>query len=107
MSLFYPSGGLLRTGLWTADRTRPASLARERPRTTTPMTPESLEEMATKAGHQLHWQPLDELAELVVDGIRAEQFVIMLDLPGAADTLRGRADAVARGELPAAMTHLG
>lgn len=107
VSLFYPSGGLLRTGLWTADRTRPASLARERPRTTTPMTPESLEEMATKAGHQLHWQPLDELAELVVDGIRAEQFVIMLDLPGAADTLRGRADAVARGELPAAMTHLG
>ena len=32
-SIFYPSGGLLRTGLWTADRNRPAELARERPRT--------------------------------------------------------------------------
>ena len=26
--IFYPSGGLLRTGLWTADRNRPAELAR-------------------------------------------------------------------------------
>ena len=30
-SVFYPSGGLLRTGLWTSERTRPAELARERP----------------------------------------------------------------------------
>ena len=32
-SIFYPSGGLLRTGLWTSDKTRPDELARERPRT--------------------------------------------------------------------------
>ena len=30
-SVFYPSGGLLRTGLWTSDRTRPAEFARELP----------------------------------------------------------------------------
>jgi NAD(P)-dependent dehydrogenase (short-subunit alcohol dehydrogenase family) len=100
-SVFYPSGGLLRTGLWTSDRTRPPALARERPRETEAMTPEKLEEMAASAGRELHWQPLDELAVLVVDGIRAGRFVIMKDGANAADTLRGRADAFAEGALPA------
>jgi NAD(P)-dependent dehydrogenase (short-subunit alcohol dehydrogenase family) len=100
-SIFYPSGGLLRTGLWTAERTRPASLARERPRDTPPMTPEGLEEMARAAGRELRWQPLDELADLVVAGIRDERFVIMKDLADAADTLRRRAETFGRGDLPA------
>jgi NAD(P)-dependent dehydrogenase (short-subunit alcohol dehydrogenase family) len=101
-SIFYPSGGLLRTGLWTADRNRPAELTRERPRTTEPLTPERLEEMAAQAGQELQWQPLDELADLVVEGVKARRFVIMKDLPQAADTLKARAEAVGRGELPAA-----
>jgi NAD(P)-dependent dehydrogenase (short-subunit alcohol dehydrogenase family) len=99
-SVFYPSGGLLRTGLWTSDRTRPPALARERPRETEPMTPERLEEMAAQAGRALHWQPLDELAALVVEGIRAGRFVLMKDAPDAAATLRGRADAFAERTLP-------
>jgi NAD(P)-dependent dehydrogenase (short-subunit alcohol dehydrogenase family) len=99
-SVFYPSGGLLRTGLWTSDRTRPPDLARERPRETEAMTPEKLEAMASSAGRQLHWQPLDELAALVVEGVRAGRFVIMKDNGDAAATLRGRADAFAAAELP-------
>jgi len=107
VSVFYPSGGLLRTGLWTSDRTRPAELARERPRETEAMTPERLEEMASKAGHELHWQPLDELAALVVEGIRQGRYVIMKDTADAAATLRARADAFAAGDRPAPMPHLG
>jgi NAD(P)-dependent dehydrogenase (short-subunit alcohol dehydrogenase family) len=99
-SVFYPSGGLLRTGLWTSDRTRPPDLARERPRETEAMTPEKLEAMASSAGRQLHWQPLDELAALVVEGVRAGRFVIMKDNGDAAATLRGRADAFAAAALP-------
>src|SRR3954467_10892437 len=30
-AIFYPSGGLLKTGLWESDKTRPADLAREVP----------------------------------------------------------------------------
>ncbi len=91
-SVFYPSGGLMRTGLWTADRTRPAEhLARERPRTTEPMTPEKLEEMARQGGRQLSWQSLDELADLVVTGITEDRFVMMIDLDNAVATLRRRA----------------
>jgi NAD(P)-dependent dehydrogenase (short-subunit alcohol dehydrogenase family) len=100
-SVFYPSGGLLRTGLWTSDRTRPPALARERPRETEAMTPEKLEQMAAAGGRALHWQPLDELATLVVDGILARRFVIMKDTADAAGTLQRRAQAFAAGELPA------
>ena len=32
-AVFYPSGGLLDTGLWTAQRNRPAELAREKEHT--------------------------------------------------------------------------
>ena len=106
-SVFYPSGGLLRTGLWTAERTRPAELARERPRETAPMTPEGLDEMARKAGRELRWQPLDELARLVVAGIKDERFVMMLDLETTGETLRARASAIEKAELPVTMAHLG
>jgi NAD(P)-dependent dehydrogenase (short-subunit alcohol dehydrogenase family) len=99
-SVFYPSGGLMRTGLWTAERTRPEHLARERPRSTEPMTPEKLEEMAHQAGHQITWQSLDELAELVVTGIIDDRFVMMIDLDDAVDKLRRRADNLAGGGLP-------
>lgn len=106
-SVFYPSGGLLRTGLWTADRNRPPLLARERPRETTPLTPEALEEMASAAGRELHWQPLDELAALVVAGVRHNQFVIMKDLEATGHTLHQRADAIGAGRLPEALAHPG
>jgi len=36
-SVFYPSGGLMDTGLWTAQRNRPAALAREREHTPGPV----------------------------------------------------------------------
>jgi NAD(P)-dependent dehydrogenase (short-subunit alcohol dehydrogenase family) len=106
VSVFYPSGGLLRTGLWTSDRTRPQELARERPRETEPMTPEKLEEMANKAGREITWQSLDELATLVVDGVREGRYVIMKGIEGAAGTLRSRADAFGEARLPTA-AHLG
>jgi NAD(P)-dependent dehydrogenase (short-subunit alcohol dehydrogenase family) len=106
-SVFYPSGGLMKTGLWTAERTRPPELARERPRESTPMTIADLEAMAAKGGHELHFQSLDELADLVVDGIRDQRYVMMLGLDQAAATLRVRADATEKGELPPTKAHLG
>jgi len=106
VSVFYPSGGLLRTGLWTSDRTRPPELARERPRETEPMTPERLEEMANQAGRQIAWQSLDELATLVVDGVREGRYVIMKGIEDAAGTLRSRAEAFGEGRLPSSAGHL-
>jgi NAD(P)-dependent dehydrogenase (short-subunit alcohol dehydrogenase family) len=99
-SIFYPSGGLLRTGLWESERTRPPGLARERPRTTEPMTVAKLEAMAEKGGHSLPWQDLNQLARIVVDGIREQSFIFMIDRESMGDTLRDRAAYLEKGELP-------
>jgi NAD(P)-dependent dehydrogenase (short-subunit alcohol dehydrogenase family) len=94
-AVFYPSGnGLLDTGLWTSDRNRPAELARERPRETPAMTVAELREKGIPI------QPLEDLADLVVDGIRAGHFVMIMDAQRAAGTLQGRVDKIARLENP-------
>jgi NAD(P)-dependent dehydrogenase (short-subunit alcohol dehydrogenase family) len=103
-AVFYPSGGLLKTGLWTADRNRPADLARERPRTTPAMTIESLEERAKANGYELPFQDLDELAQVVLEGLRDERFVIMKDHQSVGDTLRERAAALEQAQRPEAHT---
>jgi NAD(P)-dependent dehydrogenase (short-subunit alcohol dehydrogenase family) len=99
-SLFLPGGGLLDTGLWTADRNRPAELARERPRPTPAITVAALVEMAAAKGHQLPVQPLDALAEQVIEGIKAGTYCITSDLAADAATLRERASRIEAGRYP-------
>jgi hypothetical protein len=98
-SIFYPSGGMLKTGIWTTDRNRPKSLARERPAVPAP-TIEDFQAAAKKAGMDLPFQDLDELARFCLDGIREERFVIMIGLPEAEAVLTGRAQKIGKGELP-------
>jgi NAD(P)-dependent dehydrogenase (short-subunit alcohol dehydrogenase family) len=100
--IFYPSGGLLKTGLWTADRNRPSELAREKPRPTPAMTIEALEKMAKDAGRELPFQDLDELAQMVVAGIKEDRFVMMLGIESIGTQMRDRAGALEQGARPAA-----
>jgi NAD(P)-dependent dehydrogenase (short-subunit alcohol dehydrogenase family) len=107
-SLFLPGGrGLLATGLWTADRNRPAELARERPRGTPAITIEVLEEQARQNGYELPIQPLDELARHLLAGVLAGDYLITLNRDTNIDTLRDRADRLERGEIPSALDHGG
>lgn len=100
-SIFYPSGGLLRTGMWESEKTRPPELARERPRPTEPMTVAKLEAMAEQGGIDLPWQDLDELARVLVDGlVTGDDFIHMIDRPSIGPTLRTRAEAFEAGRLP-------
>jgi NAD(P)-dependent dehydrogenase (short-subunit alcohol dehydrogenase family) len=98
-SLFYPSGGMLNTGIWTTDRNRPADLAREQPYDPIP-TAEDFQEAARAAGMELEFQDLDELARFALDGIREQRFIIMIGLEEAEATLVDRAARIGRGELP-------
>lgn len=100
VSLFLPSGGLLDTGLWTADRNRPAELARERPRATPAMTVARLVESAAEAGRELRTQPLDELADAALDDIGHGLYCISLDREESGATLRERAERFGRGDVP-------
>ena len=98
-SIFYPSGGLLDTGIWTTDRNRPSDLAREKPYDPVP-TVADFKVAAEAAGLQLDFQDLDELARFCLQGIREKNFVIMIGVEEAEKTLQQRAGRIGRTELP-------
>ncbi|MEZ5569233.1 MAG: SDR family NAD(P)-dependent oxidoreductase [Halioglobus sp.] len=98
-SVFYPSGGLLDTGIWTTDRNRPKDLARERPYDPVP-TVQDFKVAAQAAGMQLEFQDLDELARFCLQGILDKRFVIMIRVEEAEATLSERAKRIGRAELP-------
>ena len=98
-SVFYPSGGMLDTGIWTTDRNRPTELARETPYDPIP-TVQDFKEAAHAAGMELEFQDLDELARYALAGIREGRFVIMIGLDEAEATLQDRAQRIGRAELP-------
>ncbi len=98
-SVFYPSGGLLDTGIWTTDRNRPKDLAREKPYAPVP-TVQDFKVAAEKAGWTLDFQDLDELARYCLQGVREKRFVIMIRVEEAEATLLERAARIGRSELP-------
>ncbi|MCH2186769.1 SDR family NAD(P)-dependent oxidoreductase [Myxococcota bacterium] len=98
-SIFYPSGGLLETGIWTTARNRPQALAREVEAAPAPSI-EDFKEAAKNAGMDLSFQDLDELARHALQGIREGQFIIMFGHAETEATLADRAARIGRGELP-------
>ncbi len=108
VSLFLPNGrGLLDTGLWTAERNRPKELARERPRTTKPVTVRQLVKQAADAGRELPLVPLEVLAGQVLDGITGGAYLIVGDRAEQAETLRKRAERLAVGLCPTILDDYG
>jgi NAD(P)-dependent dehydrogenase (short-subunit alcohol dehydrogenase family) len=99
-SIFYPSGGLLDTGIWTTARNRPKALARESEPAVPAPTIEQFKEAAQAAGMELQFQDLDDLARHCLEGIRQQQFVIMFGHSETQATLEDRASRIGRGELP-------
>ncbi len=100
-AIFYPSGGMLATGIWTTRRNRPAELVRERP------VPEGSETTfedfmsgMKAAGIELPVQDLDELAHYAVAGIKNGDFVIMIRREEMEQQLTDRAKKLAAGENP-------
>jgi NAD(P)-dependent dehydrogenase (short-subunit alcohol dehydrogenase family) len=98
-SIFYPSGGLLVTGIWTTDRNRPKALAREKATDPVP-TVEDFQKAAEAAGMKFPVQDLDELADYCVAGVKEKRFIIMIDVADAAAQLSARSERYGRAELP-------
>lgn len=100
-SVFYPSGGLMNTGLFTSQRNRPAELERVRGGTgRKSMTFEEMKGLLEKAGRDVKVADLDELGRFVVDGVAERRYIIGRDLEDTVDLLHRRADAVGRFECP-------
>ena len=100
-SVLYPSGGLLRTGLFTAARNRPEHLARRGQATgRTSMTFDEMKAMLATAGRDVTEADLDELGDFAVTEAAARRFLIARDLDHTIALLHRRADAIARREVP-------
>ena len=100
-SVFYPSGGLLRTGLFTASRNRPEHLQRTGPGTgRASMTFDEMKAMLAKGGRDVTEANLDELGDFVVSETAARRYIIARDLDATVDLLHRRADAIGRRECP-------
>ncbi len=100
-SVFYPSGGLIDSGLYTADRNRPADLARTGGGTgRRSMTFEELKAAMEKSGREVPVADLAALGRFAVDGAKHGDYVIARGLDDTADLLHRRADAIGRAELP-------
>jgi NAD(P)-dependent dehydrogenase (short-subunit alcohol dehydrogenase family) len=106
-AVFYPGGGLLDTGLWTAQRNRPDELARQKERAAAPGTTfAEFKAQLDAAGRPTNVVDLLELGRFVVAGVKAEKFVIGYDLDRAGRLLHARADAIAEGDLPPNMMEM-
>jgi len=100
-SVFYPSGGLLRTGLFTAARNRPEHLQRVGAATgRTGMTFDQLKDMLAKGGRDVTEADLDELGDFVVTETAARRFIIGRGLSETVDLLHRRADAIGQRTVP-------
>ena len=100
-SVFYPAGGLQRTGLFTAQRNRPEHL--QRVGAGTGRTSMSFDEMKTlleKAGRDVTEADLDAQGDFVVEQTVARRYIITMDLRDTVDLLHRRADAIGNFDVP-------
>lgn len=99
--VFYPSGGLLETGLWTAQRNRPKALARLRPRPPAPMTTIADFKTAMEAaGTPVQTMDVIELGRFAIDRIKAGDYIVTHDIDRIADLLDERTAAIRDLALP-------
>ncbi len=73
-SVLFPGPHILRTGLFESWRSRTDEFAKERPRKTPYTTVEGLEAQMKAAGVNIAYTPVEEVAELVVAGLLANEF---------------------------------
>ena len=100
-SVFYPSGGLMNTGLFNSHRNRPPELERVlRPARRSSMTFDELKARLEAAGRDVTVADLDDLGRFVVAGAADRRYVIARDLDDTVDLLHRRAEAIGRFEVP-------
>jgi NAD(P)-dependent dehydrogenase (short-subunit alcohol dehydrogenase family) len=100
-SVFYPSGGLQRTGLFTASRNRPEELQRVGEGTgRKSMTFDEMKTMLENAGRVVVEADLDAQGDFVVSETAARRFIITMNLGDTVELLHRRADAIGNLDVP-------
>lgn len=100
-SVFYPAGGLQRTGLFTAQRNRPEHLQRVGEGTgRKSMSFDEMKALLERSGRDVKEANLDAQGDMVVNKTVARTYIITNDLRDTVDLLHRRADAIGRLEVP-------
>jgi NAD(P)-dependent dehydrogenase (short-subunit alcohol dehydrogenase family) len=105
-SVLFPGPNVLRTGLFSSWRNRPAHLApvpADRPRTTI----ESFEAAMAAAGVDIQYTPTEEVAARVVDAIRADRFWILPESERTDEQINARAASMLARSQPTYIRDLG
>ncbi len=89
-SVLFPGPHMLRTGLFTSWRNRPAEYENPIPRSTPPSSFEAMEARMAAAGMPLDLTPVEEVADRVVAALRADQFWILPESDSADAKIRAR-----------------
>lgn len=93
-SVLFPGPHMLRTGLFESWRSRPERFAKTRPRQTPYTTVEDLEARMEAAGISVAFTPVEEVADLVVAGIRAGSFWLHPPSDRSDEQLRARTESI-------------
>ncbi|MBL1086360.1 SDR family NAD(P)-dependent oxidoreductase [Streptomyces actinomycinicus] len=93
-SVLFPGPHMLRTGLWESHRNRPARYAKQRPRRTPYRSLDQWEAAMREAGQEVRFTPVEEVAELVAEGIRADRFWLLPASEAGDDRIRARAGSM-------------
>ena len=100
-SVFYPAGGLQRTGLFTAQRNRPEHLQRVGEGTgRKSMSFDEMKALLERSGRDVKEAEIDAQGDMVVNNTVARTYIITNDLRDTVDLLHRRADAIGRLEVP-------
>jgi NAD(P)-dependent dehydrogenase (short-subunit alcohol dehydrogenase family) len=99
-SVLFPGPHMLRTGLWESHRNRPERFAKQRPRRTPYRSLDQWEAAMTAAGRTVEFTPVEEVADFVADGIRADRFWLLPPSEHSDRQIRARSRSMLARENP-------
>ncbi|MFD6982314.1 alcohol dehydrogenase, partial [Streptomyces sp. NPDC059956] len=93
-SVLFPGPHMLRTGLWESHRNRPDRYAKERPRKSPYRSLDQYEAAMKQAGQEVNFTPVEDVADHVVEGIRADRFWMLPDSEHSDRQIRARSQSM-------------
>ncbi|MET9893033.1 SDR family NAD(P)-dependent oxidoreductase [Streptomyces sp. NPDC006465] len=93
-SVLFPGPHMLRTGLWESHRNRPARYAKARPRKTPYRSLAQWEAAMEQAGHDVRFTPVEQVADLVAEGIRGDRFWLLPESEHSDGQIRARSQSM-------------
>ncbi|MBF9069338.1 SDR family NAD(P)-dependent oxidoreductase [Streptacidiphilus fuscans] len=100
-SVLFPGPHMLRTGLWESHRNRPDRYAKQRPRKTPYRSLAQWEAAMEAAGQTIEFTPVEDVAGVVVDGIRADRFWMLPPSEHSDRQIRARSQSMLDRSNPA------